>query len=166
MGIEIRGRKNGVICISGDIETVLIATCVRRGHPFVLGFSDGTLIEGLHDPMTEEYRFKALVEGAGILIVEDDRTELLWAIEWATIAPLSGMMLADRRPDFGCATTPIDDDLHVGSVGEWLRPNAAHKHERPRLHDLTGDGRARRGGICASREPFACAYSAASSSFD
>jgi len=130
MGIAIRGRKNGVICITGDIETVLMATCVKRGQPFVLGFSDGTLIEGIHDPETAEYRFRPLVEGTGILIVEDERTELLWAIEWATIAPLSGMMMADRRPDFVCATTLINDDLHVGSVGEWLRPNAAHRHER------------------------------------
>ena len=130
MGIAIRGRKKGVICITGDIETVLMATCVKRGQPFVLGFSDGTLIEGIHDPETAEYRFRPLVEGTGILIVEDERTELLWAIEWATIAPLSGMMMADRRPDFVCATTLINDDLHVGSVGEWLRPNAAHRHER------------------------------------
>jgi hypothetical protein len=130
MGIEIRGRKNGVICVSGDIENVLMATCVKRGQPFVLGFSDGTLIEGIHDPETARYRFRPLVEGAGILIVEDDRTELLWSIEWATIAPLSGMMMADRPPDFACETTRIDDDLHVGSVSEWLRPSAAHKHER------------------------------------
>jgi hypothetical protein len=130
MGIEIAGRKNGVICVSGDIETVLMATCLKRGRPFVLGFSDGTLIEGIHDPETAEYRFRPLVEGAGILIVEDDRTELLWSIEWATIAPLSGMMMADRRRDFASEMPPINDDLHVGSVGEWLRPHAAHKHGR------------------------------------
>ena len=130
MAIAIRGQSSGVIDVTGDIQTLLIASYVKRGQPFVLGFSDGTLIEGSHSPATGETSFRPLVEGAGILIMEEDGMRLLWAIEWATIAPLSGMIMAGRQSDLGAETAPIDDDLHVRSVGEWLRPAAAHKHER------------------------------------
>lgn len=134
MAIAIRGERSGVIEVTGDIETLLIASYAKRGQPFVLGFSDGTLIEGSHNLATGEMSFRPLVEGAGILVSEKDGMRLLWAIEWATIAPLSGMMMVGRRSDFGTDTAPMDDGLHVGSVGEWLRPAAAHKHERQLAH--------------------------------
>jgi len=45
MSITIMGHPGGTIRVSGDIETVLIAPCVKRGQPFVLGFSDGKRTE-------------------------------------------------------------------------------------------------------------------------
>jgi hypothetical protein len=119
MAIAIRRQSSGVIDVTGDIETLLIASYVKRGQPFVLSFSDGTLIEGSHDPATGETSFQPLVEGAGILMKEEDGMRLLWPIEWATIAPMSGVIIRDFDTDPAPAGDDIDDDEHVGSVAEW-----------------------------------------------
>lgn len=134
MAIAIRGQRSGMIDVTGDIETLLIANYVKRGQPFVLGFSDGTLTDGSHNRATAETSFRLLVEGAGILVEEEGEMRLLWSIEWATIAPLSGTMMANRSSDFDGEAAPVEDDPHVGSIGEWLRPGAAHKLERQFAH--------------------------------
>ncbi|HLZ79044.1 MAG TPA: hypothetical protein VKQ09_06870 [Sphingomonas sp.] len=137
MSIEIRGGRGGHIRITGDVETVLVAPYARRGLPFILGFSDGSLIEGSYEPETGSYVFRPLVEGAGILTVErsddSDVPMLDWAIEWATIAPISSTIVADRCPIDVPMPSVFDDDEHVGSVGQWLRPNALRQHGRPLL---------------------------------
>ena len=127
MSVEVEGLAEGRIRVAGDIERLMIAPYVQRGQPFVLGFSDGTLIEGLFDRLSETYLFQTLVEGAGIVTIEEDRVTLDWAMDWATIAPSTGVMIAEARSDFRGPSVSLDEDGHVGSVAEWLRPRAAHK---------------------------------------
>ncbi|WP_019831187.1 hypothetical protein [Sphingomonas sp. PR090111-T3T-6A] len=129
MSITIRGGRGGHIRIIGDVETVLIAPYARRGLPFVLAFSDGSLIEGSYDAASDRHDFHTLIEGAGILSVE--RTEggpiavLDWSIEWATIAPMSGMISRDQglvsALDGVQVAAMSDENTHVGSVVDWLR---------------------------------------------
>lgn len=130
MSITIMGHPGGTIRVSGDIETVLIAPCVKRGQPFVMSFSDGTLIEGIHAPATGGYHVRTLVEGAGLLVVEGDRMRLLWMIEWATIAAASGMTMAGRGEDSRPDRMPVETGPDVGSMAEWRRLDAAHEHEQ------------------------------------
>ena len=84
----------------GDLETVLIAPYARPGLPFVLGFSDGSLIEGKYDAETGRHAFRGLVDGAGIVTIEqadDNEVAVLnWSVEWVTIAPMSGVMMRDH----------------------------------------------------------------------
>ena len=133
MCIEIRGGKAGCIHISGSIETLLIAPYASRGQRFVMGFSDGSLIEGWWAPEKRCHAFRVMVEGAGISTVmhrgNGDTVSLEWAIEWATIAPLSSMVLAigawhgDRSDD----VFTLDGDAKP--VAEWLRPHHVRASE-------------------------------------
>lgn len=121
MSIAVEGLPSGAIRISGDVETLLIAPYARRGDPFVLGFSDGTLVGGQRDGSGSAWRFRTMVEGAGIVSAEDANLKLDWRVEWATIAPSSGTAMACRRDEMAHERDAIGDDFHVGSIGDWLR---------------------------------------------
>jgi hypothetical protein len=121
MSIAVEGLPSGAIWISGDVETLLIAPYARRGDPFVLGFSDGTLVGGQRDGSGSAWRFRTMVEGAGIVSAEDANLKLDWRVEWATIAPSSGVALATGRDRMTYEFDPVGDDFHVGSIGDWLR---------------------------------------------
>jgi len=129
MSITIMGHPGGSIRVSGDIETVLIAPYIRRGQPFVLGFSDGTLIEGLLDGSSGITLFQTLVEGAGIVMIGEQDVTLDWRVEWVTMAPSAGAVVADRRADFQPDMMSDEADPDAGPLPESFRFDAAHEHD-------------------------------------
>lgn len=130
MGIKVEGLESGAIMVSGNVTALLRPTYVKAGQAFLLGFSDGTLVEGLFDTSSCEFLFRPLIEGAGIVTAEDDGFVLDWRIEWASIVPSAGAIIAEREAEFVSRSALGSDDLHIGSVAEWLRRRPALRAER------------------------------------
>ena len=130
MSIEVGGKESGAVMVSGNVTALLRPTYVKAGQAFLLGFSDGTLVEGLFDTSSSEFLFRPPIEGAGIVTIDDDGFVLDCRIEWASIVPSAGAIIAEREAEFVSRSALGNDDLHVGSVAEWLRRRPALRAER------------------------------------
>lgn len=130
MSIKVEGLESGAIMVSGNVTALLRPTYVKAGQAFLLGFSDGALVEGLFDASSSEFLFRPVIEGAGIVTVEEGGLVLDWRIEWASIVPSAGAIVAEREAEFVSRSAIGSDDLHVGSVAEWLRRRPALRAER------------------------------------
>jgi len=91
--------------VKGDIETVLTVP-YEDDDRFLIGLSDGTLIQGLYDERLE-CRWTVIREGAGIVRLKDRSIAVEGRIEWAMVSVYDPDMVEQPLP----STLPLFPDL-------------------------------------------------------
>lgn len=84
------------IRVSGDVETVL-TVAYESDERFLLGLSDGTLLVGAYDHDLR-CRFDVARDGAGFVRFHQDKAEIQFDIEWATVSPYDPNVVERRAP--------------------------------------------------------------------
>lgn len=70
--------------VSGDIETTL-AVPYEDDDRFLIGLSDGTLLQGAYDDRLE-CKWEVARYGAGLIRVEGRSIIVDWRVEWVTVS--------------------------------------------------------------------------------
>lgn len=90
---------------TGDIETVLTVP-YDDDDRFLVGFSDGTLLQGTYDASLR-CLWNVAREGAGIVRFVGDRAVLEWRAEWVTAAAYDPNVVEPQAPQ----ALPLFPDL-------------------------------------------------------
>ena len=81
---------------TGDVETVLTVP-YDDDDRFLVGFSDGTLLQGIYDTNLR-CRWKVAREGAGLVRFVGERVVLEWNAEWVTASVYDANVLGPQVP--------------------------------------------------------------------
>lgn len=86
------------LTLAGDLTRTIDLPSDRNGDTLFVAASDGTLLQVSFAPQPAE-RFKVIHDGAGIVLIDGDRAEIQWPIEWLTVSGMQQAMTIERAPD-------------------------------------------------------------------
>jgi hypothetical protein len=86
------------LVLSGDISRIIPLPAERSGGSHFIAVSDGSLLEASFANGPGE-RFKIIKDGAGIVILSEDRAEVQWPIEWLTVAGMNQALTIEHQPE-------------------------------------------------------------------
>lgn len=84
------------LCVSGDIETTL-AVPYEDDDRFLIGLSDGTLLQGAYDDQLE-CKWEVARDGAGLVRLEGRSIVVDWRMEWVTVSAYDPNMIGPPLP--------------------------------------------------------------------
>ncbi len=82
--------------VSGDVETVL-AVPYDADERFLVGLSDGTLLQGSYDRHLH-CRGEVVRDGAAIVRFEGDVVRVEWPVEWVTVGAFDPNVVEPSDP--------------------------------------------------------------------
>ncbi|MBN8818709.1 MAG: hypothetical protein J0I80_08315 [Sphingomonas sp.] len=86
------------LILSGDVSRIIPLPNGQSGGTLFIAVSDGSLLEASFAKGSDE-RFKVIKDGAGIVLLSEDRAEVKWPIEWLTVTGMNQAITIERRPE-------------------------------------------------------------------